>query len=238
MPDDLNPDLAGLLAGAADDEAGPEPHDEASPHRRYGASPPPAARCEECQDDLGQGNCPACLAIRAAAHQRSPEEQIRYDKAKRTRPIDAGMVAGRRERLAGGKGANMPKVKLPHIPLRDIPPRPDPAAGGGRCPNPRGNPKCRGTCTASKPLCMSCAMREAHAKRCGEAPVTAPASTPPGVVDLRARRPVPALASGIMTTASPVVIAVADFTIRARIEVHPETGKLEIHGDLVGPQGQ
>jgi len=184
---DLNPELLAILTNlAADDEAGPEPHGEASPHRRYGASPPPQARCEECQDDLGQGNCPACLAIRATAHQRTPEEQIRYDKAKTTRPIDADTM-GWRKRLAGAKGSEMPRTKMVHVPLREIPPARDTAAGGGRCPNPRQNPKCRGAAGKRTPLCMSCAMREAHARRRGESKVPGstfqvPGETPPGAV--------------------------------------------------------
>jgi hypothetical protein len=227
VPDDLNPNLLAILADLAGDEAGPEAHGEASPHRRYGASPP-EARCEKCDDIPGDGDCPACLAIRAAANQRSRDEQQRYDKAKLTRPINADSMVAWRKRLAGAKGSEMPRTKMVHVPPREIPPARDPGGADGRCPNPRNNPKCRGTAGKRTPLCMSCAMREAHARRRGEA-------TGADVVDRRARQPARALPLLPLAAAAagPLTIAVADFTIRARIEVHPETGKLEIHGELV-----
>jgi hypothetical protein len=51
---------------------------------------PAAEVCPECGERVGDGiNCSLCGPIRAARHQRSKDEQEIYDKAKRTRPIDA-----------------------------------------------------------------------------------------------------------------------------------------------------
>jgi hypothetical protein len=89
MPDDRNSKLAALLAEAVDDT----PDDDEALCRRREASPPPRPLCPDCNDVAGDGiNCPVCQAIRAARHQRTPDEQAAYDKAKQTRPIDATPV--------------------------------------------------------------------------------------------------------------------------------------------------